>query len=415
MKADMKLYSYKAADFSGKVVTATMEAANERAVVESLQETGFIPISITGADKKGLDFFSRFSSGAQLKGIVKRVSTKDVMYFTQDLSSLLESGLPIDRSLKILVDAAENDRFKTIVSDILKSIEGGSDLSSAMAMHPKAFSDFYVNMIKAGEAGGVLDAVLDRLSLFLETSQELTDYVKSALVYPVFLLFVGGLSIIILLTFVIPKFAIIFQDMGGAIPWSTAVLLNISNLFRSYWWAMAGSLGAICLVVVRYAGTLGGGYRMDKLKLRLPILGDMVRKIEIGRIARTLGTLVNSGVPILDALQLVKGIVGNRMVADSLQDVYERVKKGDVLSRPLEDSRMFPSLAIQMIRVGEETGRLSEMLLRVADNYEKIVKNSVKRAVSLLEPAMILIMGVIVGSIVISMLMAIFSMNDLPF
>lgn len=411
----MKLYSYKAADRSGRVISATMEANTEQDVARSLQETGYIPIRITAAGAGRFSRFSVFSSNAGFKSIFKRVSVKDVLFFTQDLSALLESGLPVDRSLKILVGAAENDNFREIVSDILKSIEGGSDLSSAMAKHPKAFSDFYVNMIRAGEAGGVLEPVLVRLAMFLESSQELTDYIKSALIYPLFLVCVGGISIIILMTFVIPKFAIIFKDMGGTIPWSTALLLATSDFLRAYWWALGGVIVLTVLAINRYTRTPRGRYRLDRLKLKLPVVGDMVRKVEVGRVARTLGTLVNSGVPILNALLLVRDIVGNRLVSDSMGHVHERVKEGEELSRPLGDTKMFPSLAIQMIKVGEESGRLSEMLLRVADNYEKIVKNTVKRAVSLLEPAMILIMGVVVGSIVVSMLMAIFSMNDLPF
>ncbi|MFH1155008.1 MAG: type II secretion system F family protein [Pseudomonadota bacterium] len=411
----MQRYSYKATDTSGKVVTDFMEADTEQEVVAFLQDSGLIPIRISRVTRKGFGFLASPSLNSDLKSFFRRVSVKDVMFFTQDLSALLASGLPVDRSLKILVQAAENESFKDVVSDLLRSIESGSDLSSAMAKHPRAFSEFYVNMIKAGEAGGVLEPVLDRLGVFLESSQELKEYVTSAMVYPIFLVGVGGLSIIVLMTFVIPKFAIIFKDMGQAVPWSAALLLSISHVLRSYWWALGGGFIAVIMAIRYYAGTPAGGYQMDTWKLRLPILGDLVRKVEVGRVARTLGTLVNSGVPILDALLLVREIIGNRLIADAMGDVYNRVKEGEELSRPLGDSGMFPSLAIQMIRVGEETGRLSEMLLRVADNYEKIVRNAVKRATSLLEPTMILIMGVVVGSIVISMLMAIFSMNDLPF
>jgi len=310
---------------------------------------------------------------------------------------------------------AEKEKVKEVVGDILKTVQGGGYLSDAMAKHPKIFSKFYVNMVRAGEAGGVLESVLERLGAFLESSQDLKDYIKSALVYPLFLVFVGGASIIILLTFVIPKFSVIFSDMGQAIPFSTRFLLGLSEVLRAYWWVILGGLGAIFFFLRRYLITQAGRLRLDRNKLSLPIAGELVKKIEVARFARTLGTLTKSGVPILQALVLVKDIIGNRVIAKSMEKVYERVKEGDKLSKPLSDSGIFPSLAIQMITVGEETGRLDSMLLRVAENYEKMVKDTVKRFISLLEPAMILAMGLVVGFVVISMLMAIFSMNEMPF
>jgi general secretion pathway protein F len=270
-------------------------------------------------------------------------------------------------------------------------------------------------MVRAGEAGGVLEAVLGRLAAFLETSQDLRDYIKSALVYPLFLVLVGGVSIIILLTFVIPKFSIIFSDMGQSIPMSTQFLLGLSDVLRTYWWAIFGILGLAYFLLRRYLNTPEGRLKMDRRKMTLPVAGDLVKKIEVARFARTLGTLTKSGVPILQALNLVKDIMVNQVIANSMEEICDRVKEGERLSRPLSDMGVFPSLAIQMITVGEETGKLDSMLLRVADNYEKVVKNMVKRFVSLLEPAMILGMGLVVGFIVISMLMAVFSMNEMPF
>jgi general secretion pathway protein F len=336
------------------------------------------------------------------------------MQFTEDLTALLNAGLPVDRSLTILVDATQNHVFKDIVKDILKSIESGSDLSEAMARHPKIFSKFYVNMIKAGEAGGILEDVLERLGLFLSSSQELKDYIKSAMVYPLFLLFVGGISIIILMTFVIPKFSVIFADMGSALPLSTRILLIASDIFRVYWWALIIAGIVFVFGLIQYLKTPKGQIQFDILKIKMPVIGDLIKKIEVGRITRTLGTLINSGVPILQSILLVRDIVNNKLIADSMDETYDRVKEGERLSVPLSLNHIFPPLAVHMIKVGEETGNLAEMLLKIADNYEKIVKNLVKRAISLLEPLMILMMGIVVGFIVISMLMAIFSMNDMP-
>ena len=412
-KFKMPLYSYKATDVSGKIVKGSLDAVDEKGVVTGLQNMGYIPIRINppGKDSISLDFDL---SGVS-RALIKRASTKDVMIFTQDLSVLLEAGLPVDRALAILVDVTEKDRFKEIIKDVLKSIQGGSYLSDALAKHPRVFSGFYVNMVKAGEAGGILEHVLDRLSVFLENSQELKDYIKSALVYPVFLVCVGGISIVILLTFVIPKFSVIFSDMGQTIPLSTSFLLWFSEVIRIYWWVILGAIAAICFSFRRYAGTRAGRIRIDKYKMNFPVSGELVRKIEVARFTRTLGTLMKSGVPILQALNLVKEIIGNQVIARSIEKIHERVKEGERLSRPMVDTGLFPSLAIEMITVGEETGKLDEMLLKVADNYEKIVRNMVKRFISFLEPAMILVMGLVVGFIVISMLMAIFSINEMPF
>lgn len=409
----MPLFSYKAIDdSSGKIINAVMEAESESVIVSRIQESGMIPIRITQTSKQNSKTKSILSF--DIKNIFGRISSKDVMHFTQDLTALLEAGLPVDKSLKILVDASENPRFQSVVEEILKAIEGGIDLSEALGRHPKIFSDFYKNMVKAGETGGILDKVLERLGIFLETSQELKDYIKSALVYPLFLLFVGGISIIVLMTYVIPKFAVIFADLGSAIPLSTRVLLMCSDVFRMYWWAMIIGIGIIIFGGAKYLKTPNGRLKFDYLRINFPLIGDLTQKIEVGRISRTLGTLINSGVPILQAIVLVKDIVNNKVVAASMTDVYEKVKNGERLSVPLYQTKIFPSLAIHMVRVGEETGNLSQMLLKIADNYERVVKNLVKRAVSLMEPVMILLMGVIVGFIVISMLMAIFSMNDMP-
>jgi len=409
----MAIFSYKATDYSGKIVKGFLEANDDKGVVAKLDSMGYIPIRINPAGKEKrkyqLDVTDVFSN------VFRRISGKDVMLFTQDLATLLEAGLPVDRSLLILTEVTEKDKFKEIIKDILKTVQGGSYLSDALSKYPRIFSKFYVNMIRAGEAGGVLEPVLVRLGMFLETSQDLKDYIISAMVYPIFLVLVGGVSIIVLLTFVIPKFSLIFSDLGAAIPVSTQILLGLSSFIRGYWWAMVASISILYYFFWRYSRTPEGKLNIDKQKIRLPILGDLIIKVEVARFSRTLGTLIRSGVPILQALTLVKDIIGNRVIAGSMDDIREKVQKGDRLSKALSNSGHFPSLAIQMITVGEETGRLDEMLLKVAENYEKIVRSMVKRFIGFLEPAMILIMGLLVGFIVISMLMAIFSINEIPF
>ena len=409
----MPTYSYKATDSAGKIVKGTLEAEQERGVVASLHDMGYIPIkiSLAGRDRSRFDL----DLSKNIISIFKRISTKDVVSFTQDLSALLEAGLQVDRALSTLIDVAEKEKFKEVIKDVLKTVQEGSYLSDALAKHPRVFSTFYVNMVRAGEAGGVLEAVLGRLGDFLESSQDLRDYIKSAMVYPVFLVSVGGISIIILLTFVIPKFSIIFSDMGQSIPLSTRFLIGFSEILRTYWLVILGGFGAVYFFLRRYIRTPAGRLRLDQYKMNFPVGGELIKKIEVSRFARTLGTLTKSGVPILQALNLVNEIIGNRAIARSMGKIYERVKEGEMLTKPLGEAGIFPTLAIQMITVGEETGRLDEMLLRVAETYEKMVRNMVKRFISLLEPAMILGMGLVVGFIVISMLMAIFSMSEMPF
>lgn len=409
----MPLFRYKATDSSGKIVQSSIESMDAMEAAARVQKMGLIPIRITQANGSSGSLSTRFSFSLQDFG--GWITNKDVMLFTQDLSILLEAGLPLDRSMSILIETSENRRLKRIVADILKTVQGGGGLSDAFGRYPDVFSIFYVNMVRAGEAGGVLEEVLKRLGVYLESAQDLKEFIKSAMIYPVFLVAVGGISIIILMTYVIPKFAVIFSDLGATIPWSTRLLMQVSDFMRSYWWGLGATIAAAVFAFGRYSRTRQGRLRIDRIKLKMPVIGELVKKIEVARFARTLGTLVKSGVPILKGIELARRIIGNRVVSGSMQIVYSRVKEGERLAQPLTKTGVFPSLAIQMITVGEETGRLDEMLLRVAENYEKILRNTVKRFISFLEPAMILIMAIVVGFIVISMLLAIFSMNELPF
>jgi general secretion pathway protein F len=409
----MPFYSYKATDLHGKVVQGNLEASSEGEVVKNIRDMGCIPIRIS-TDRQ---VHGRLKAILNVKNlnVFQGVASRDVLLFTQDLASLLAAGLPVDRSLTILIDVAEKERFQAIIREILKSVQGGGYLSDAIKQHPRVFPAFYVNMVRAGEAGGVLESVLQRLALFLESAQELKDYIKSALIYPLFLVAVGGISIIILLTFVIPKFAVIFADLGHAIPLSTRMLLEFSDFIRSYWWLIAVIVAAGIAWYRKFSLTKEGRYKIDQVKLRFPVLAGYLKNVEMARLARTLGTLIRSGVPILQALELVKDIIGNRVIAEAMNSIQDRVKEGDRLSQPMLEMDLFPPLAIQMITVGEETGKLDEMLLNVGRSYEKSVRNTLKRFIGFIEPAMILIMGLVVGFIVISMLMAVFSMNEIPF
>jgi len=395
------VYSYTAATPEGTTVEGVVEASDERGAVEKIRNTGVIPIKIS-VPGRGLG-----------KTFAFRSSRGDLLTFTTELSALLSAGLPIDRSLNILAEISEGSQMKEVIHSVLTGIRGGSSFSEALQKHPGIFSRLYISMIRAGETGGVLDIVLDKLTEFLETAKELRDSVVSAMVYPLILTLTGGISIVILLTFVIPRFSSIFSEIGGNLPLSTQIILTISQALRSYWWIVFPMIIAAFALVKFYAGTEKGAYKWDELKLKL--LGDVVRKLETARFCRTLGTLLRSGVPFLQALTNAKDVIGNRIIAGSVGAVIKNVREGKGIAGPLIEADAFPQLALSMIKVGEETGQLDTMLLKVAATYEKGLRDAVKRFMSLLEPAIILAMGILIAFIVVSMLMAVFSILELPF
>lgn len=397
----MAAFSYRATTMEGAIIEGVVEAPDERSAVERLRNTGVIPLKIT-APREGIQ--RRFSL---------RSSKGDLLTFTTELSALLGAGLPLDRSLNILSDISENREMKDITNSILRSIREGSSFSDALLKHPRVFPNIYVNMIRAGEAGGVLDVVLDKLNEFLETSKELKDHVFSAMIYPTILSVTGGVSIAILLTYVLPKFSVIFSELGTSLPLPTQIVLSVSHLLRTFWWAGLLVMVAVWLIFRNYKKSPAGRYKWDSFKLKL--LGEVITKIETARFSRTLGTLLKSGVPLLQALNNSKDVIGNQVIASAIDRVSKGAKEGKGIAVPLNDAHVFPPLALSMIKVGEETGQLDVMLMKVASTYEKSLRIAVKRFVSILEPLMILGMGLIIGFIVVSMLMAIFSITELPF
>lgn len=406
----MPLYSYRATDSMGKIIEGNMEAQGERVVVDRLHKLGYIPIKIGLPGEGGIlsrdikwDFFS------------KRVSRGDALAFTHALATLLNAGLPMDRSLSILVQIAEKQELKNLLEEIVKDVGGGSTLSAALGKHPKVFSRLYVNMVRAGEAGGFLTDSLQQLAKYLESAQDLRDYITSAMIYPAILTGVGGISVIVLLTFVVPRFAQIFSHTGTPLPLPTQILLGFSSMVRDYWWAILGAFGALYWGFKRYTRTDQGRLKWDRWKLQRILVGNLIKKIEVSRFARTLGTLIKSGIPILSGITIVQEILGNKVISSSMDNVHKTVKEGGQMSEVLRKDNLFPLMAVHMVNVGEESGNLDEMLVHVADNYENEVRTDVKRLVSLLEPAMILFMALVVGFVVISILLAIFSVNEMPF
>jgi general secretion pathway protein F len=397
----LAVFSYVATTMEGVMVEGVIEAPTQDVAIDRLKNSGVIPIKIAAP---------RQSLG---KRLTWRSSKADLLTFTTELSVLLNAGLPLDRGLNVLSETSENREMKVIVQSILKSIREGSSFSEALKKHPKVFPVLYVNMIKAGEAGGVLATVLDKLNEFLESTKELKDNVVSAMIYPTVLGITGGFSIIILMTFVLPKFTAIFAEIGGSLPLTTQILLAVSNGFRSFWWVGLSILIVAFFVFKAYVRSEGGRYQWDVFKLRM--MEDVIRKLETARFCRTLGTLLKSGVSVIPALNNSKDVISNQVIASRIDAVLKGVKEGKGIAGPLSEAKVLPPLALSMMKVGEETGQLDSMLIKVANAYEKSLREAVKRFMGILEPAIILGMGLIIGFIVISMLVAIFSITDLPF
>lgn len=403
----MAAFFYKAVGKAGNLLTGVLDGSDDRAVALKLQEMGLIPIQIsTKASSQGQGFRWHWS--------FRKVRSKDVMLFTQELSTLVNAGLPLDRSLMICKQLSEKAAAQSLVEDVLQGIKQGKTFADSLGTHPEAFSRLFINMVRAGEVGGSLPIVLERLVEFQQSADELKSYLISSLIYPVLLGCVGLASIAILLNFVIPKFAQVFQEAGQSLPLPTQILLDISSFSKTYWWAVLLVLGGGTMLFSRLLATERGRWWWDRLKLRVILLGEVLRKIEVARISRTLGTLVHNSVPLIQSLNIVKEISGNVVIAEALSEISEGVKKGEGVAHPMEKSGVFPPLAIHLIQVGEETGRLDAMLLELSRVYDKEVRSSLKNLIALFEPLMIVVMGVVVGLIVVSMLLAITSINDVP-
>jgi general secretion pathway protein F len=408
-------FAYRAANRRGQTIDGVMEAPDVRAVVEQLQRDTYYPIQVTPRGGAGPGARER-ALGAGLAALgARRVGGRDLVAFTQRLATLLEAGVPLDRALAIQAELAPSERLRTITSEILTDVRGGTALADAFAKrHPHPFSRLYVNMVRAGERGGVLETTLKRLAEFLEEAQALRDTVVSSLIYPALLTVVGAVAVVFLMTFVIPRFADIFRDLGGAIPAPTRILLAVSGWLQRFWWLLGLGALVVALAARVVLGTARGRLAVDRLVLRLPVVSAVLIEYEVARLARTLGTLLGSGVTLVGALALVKETCSNRHLAAAVGGLGEGVKRGVGLARPMAAAGVFPPLAIHMVRVGEETGRLDAMLLQVGATFEADTRRRLKRLIALAEPAIILVMGLLVGFIVVAMLLAIFSISEIP-
>lgn len=407
----MPYFSYKAVNSQGETEEGVRDAADQQALLIELQRQGLLPIKVE--KDRGKTFLGiRIGSGKV------RLSHKEIALLTGELATLLESGLPLDRSLQILIDLVdENEKLSKLVAQVLEKVKGGSSLADALEQQIGVFSRFYLNMIRAGELGGNLGDVLTRLATYLESSQELKDTVATALIYPAILLVMSLASLFVMLVFVVPQFTEMFDSAGKELPVPTQIVVALAEGLQSYWWLLAGIIiGLVSYMKAQMADPVKKKI-WDRRFLHAPVFGEIVLSMETANVSRTLGTLLGNGVSILKSLGIVRETVTNTVIADLLEEAEEHLKQGRSMSDVLlhGERAHFPKLAVQMIKMGEETGRLEEMLLRVAEIYDKQLRTAIQRMLALLEPALIISLGLMIAGIIVSILLAILSVNDLAF
>ncbi len=408
-KFEVTIFVYKAVNAEGDVLEGSKEAADEATVIAQLQADGLIPIKVSVS---GLARGSFFALQQDSQGL----SAKEVALFTKELATLLQAGLPIDRSLVVLMELLDDDsKIYDLIKRVLERVKGGVNLADALEAESSAFSRFYINMLRAGEAGGSVDVVLGQLSEYLEKSKELKDTVSTALIYPTILVIMAIGSVFLLLTFVVPQFTEMFESAGKELPMSTQIVVASAEWLQSYWWAVI-LFGVGAFFVLRFETTVGSRKeRWDRLILSLPLFGEIIRNINTTNFTRTLGTLLTNGVPILTALGIVKGTLSNLVLLNAVTDAEENLKQGKDMSSALIASGQFPKMATQMIKMGEETGKMEEMLQRTAETYDKQLKITIERMLAMMEPILIVTLGLLIAGIIISILSAILSVNDLAF
>jgi type IV pilus assembly protein PilC len=409
----MPVFNYIAVDAKGEEISGSLDAGSEAEAIAQLRQGGVYPTAIVQEGKGKLNVKKskgrgRSRSKAKERSLFSsgKIKGKVLMIFTRQLATLIDSGLPLLRGLTVLGKQEPNPVLKKTINSLADSVQTGSTFSESLAQHPKIFNKLYVNMVKAGELGGVLELVLIRLAEYSEKAQKLKNKIIAAMVYPVIVMLIASAIMVFLLTVIVPKFEAIFEDMLGskdALPPLTKFVINLSESLQQQ--IVPIGIGLVVFVVLfkLAASTVGGRRVIDQIKLKMPLFGSVQRKSAIARFSRTLGTLVTSGVPILQALNITRDTAGNAVISNAIQNVHDAVKEGESIVNPLEASRVFPPMVISMVDVGEETGQLPEMLLKVADVYDDEVDNAVSALTSMLEPLMIVILAVVVGVIVMAL------------
>jgi general secretion pathway protein F len=406
----MPVYEYTALDKGGKSLSGIIDADSAMAARHKLRGTGIYPVEIKETFARPKD---QTSAPTSFSALFRGVKASELSATTRQLAILLAAGVPLVSALEGMIGQIENPTFKRILAQVKESVNEGNSLAFSLSQHPKIFSQIYVNMIRAGEASGSLDVVLDRLAEFSEHQQALRGRFRSALAYPIFMACVATLILFFLMTFIMPNIMRIFSEMQQTLPTSTVLLMGFSNLLKSYWWMTFLAAAGGALLLKQFKKSAKGQYLWDEMKIRLPIVGPINRKMALARFGRTLGSLLQSGVPLLAALEIVRNIVNNVPIAQIIDKTADDIQEGKTLATPLSQSRWFPSIMVQMITVGEQSGELEKMLNKIADMYEEEAQSRIMAVTAMLEPAMILCMGLVVGFIVVSVLLPIFEMNQL--
>jgi len=397
----MPAFTYTARALNGDLRTATIDAPSRDEVVAQLRRQRLNVVKIDEA-----------AQAANKKKSSGKISMRDVVIFTRQFSTMINAGLPLVQALDILAKQSENKALKDVTRAVVFDVESGHTVADALRKHPKAFTDLYVNMVAAGEAGGILDTILMRLATFLEKNDALVRKVKGAMIYPGVIMSVAAIAIVVLLLFVIPVFEKMFESVGMPLPLPTRVVISMSRFLQSFWWAVIGAFMFAGWSLKKYYATPDGKLAIDKMLLKMPVLGDVLRKSAVSRFTRTLGTLIGSGVSILDGLEITAKTAGNRVIQDAIMESRASIAGGETISAPLQKSQVFPPMVISMIAVGEQTGGLDEMLSKIADFYDEEVDAAVSGLLSLMEPVMIVFLGVVVGGMVVAMYLPIFDMMN---
>jgi general secretion pathway protein F len=407
----MPFYQYKAVTPAGEIQEGVLEASSTPAAVARIQAMGFIPIR---AEEAGAATAAVATSARRPLFARRGVTQDDVTVVTRELATLLRAGLPLDRSFEILINLAANQKVAELLAKLRNEVRGGTSLSRAMEAQRDVFTRFYVNMIRAGEAGGSLPAVLLRLAEYMERSKALRDNVKASLTYPAFLAVVSVIAVVVLLGVVVPRFKPVFAGAGKAIPFTTQAVLFAGDAMRNYGWLMLVGIALLAYLAAARLRDPEVRYRFDRWLVTAPVVGELFARVEMARFSRTLGTLLGNGVTLVAALNIVRDTMGNAWLAEAVGGVARELKEGRGLGRPMMETGRFPMLAVHMIQVGEETGRLDDMLMQVADTYDREVEVAIRRALSLLQPVMIVAMALVIGFIIIAILSAMLSVYDIP-
>jgi type IV pilus assembly protein PilC len=392
----MATFTYTARAFNGELRTATIDASSRDDVISQLRKQRLSVVKI--------------DQGSSTKVGRGSIKTRDVVIFTRQFSTMINSGLPLVQALTILAEQTDNKALAEVTKKVVFDVESGNTVADALSKHPRAFTNLYVNMVAAGEAGGILDTILMRLATFLEKNDALVRKVKGAMIYPAVIMSVAAIAVVVLLIFVIPVFEGMFASVGLALPLPTRIVIGASRFLKGYWWMVLAVAVSGGYFFKKYYATPNGKLNIDRLMLKMPVLGDVLRKSAVSRFTRTLGTLISSGVSILEGLEITAKTAGNRVIQDAIMDSRASIAGGDTIAQPLQKSKVFPPMVISMIAVGEQTGGLDEMLSKIADFYDEEVDAAVSNLLSLLEPIMIVFLGVVVGGMVVAMYLPIFDM-----